>query len=390
MSIGKKIVVLLCILFVSQMFLSGCGFQKDIVKERETWAAKPNNNIIIAVVGPMWVMEDASRYLDGIMLAVSEINESGGINNRQIEILKYDDKGLTMEGINIAQELASNPQVMAVLGHWNSHVTLPAASIYQNAGLLMITAMATNPKLTNNKHNLIFRNIIDDGKMGEEMAHFAKAQGHKRMVIYYADNDYGKGLANSFEGIAESIGISIVDRVTYFVDDNGFDRTMKRWKALEFDGIFIADLMPSAGEFILKLKEVYPEMPIMGTDGLDSPDFIDVLGEAAEGVVIATLYSAEDQKPELINFVKKFEEHYNTEIDMYAVQGYETLKLLANAMELADNPSPRETAVALRSIDQWSALTGVLTVEENGDVTGKIIRKKIVKNGEFEYLPLTQ
>jgi len=378
----RKMTVLLCILLMSQIFFSGCGFQEDVAKEREAWSDDPNNNITIAVVGPI---EETFGFLDGIMLAAEEVNKSGGIDNRQIEVLKFDDKGLTMEGINIAQELADNPEVMAVIGHWNSHVTLPVASIYENAELLMITAMTTNPELTENGYNYIFRNIPNDVKMGEEMARFAKLQDHKRMVIYYSDDDYGKGIADSFENSAESIGVSIVDRTTYFVDDHMFDRTMKRWKALNFDGVFIADTMPSAGEFILKLREVYPEIPIMGADGLDYPDFIDVLGPAAEGAAVATLYDPTDQNPKLKQFVEEFKGVYGKDPDSYAVQGYETLKLLAGAMELTDNPTPQETAEALRSMKQWPGLTGVLNVEENGEVTGKVIYKKIVKDGEFEY-----
>jgi len=108
-------------LFVSQIWLSGCGLQKDVSKEREVLANKADNNIIIAVVGPM-AKEDTFGYLDGIMLAAEEINKNGGIDNKQIEILKFDDKGLTVEGINIAHELAGNPKIMAVIGHWDSPV----------------------------------------------------------------------------------------------------------------------------------------------------------------------------------------------------------------------------------------------------------------------------
>jgi len=380
----------IAIILILLIGISGCGVRQDVTKAREVWANKSKDSIIIGVVGTMWIMADATKYLDGIKLAVEEINAGGGIDNRDVEILELDDKGQTMEGINIAQELVENPNLMAVLGHWDSHVTLPAASIYENAGVLMITAMATSPKLTQNDYKYIFRNVPSDEKMGGEMAAFAKAQDLKRMVIYYSDTDYGKGLANSFEKVARSIGIKIVDRATLFVNEHEFDRTMERWNALNFDGVFIADYMPDAGDIILKIREVYPDIPIMGTDGLDSPDFIDVLGEAAEGIVIATLFDPKDRSSELLQFINRFRERYGTEPDVYAVQGYETFKLLATAMKNAENPSPEETAKALRVISQWSGLTGTLNIEENGDVTGKVIRKKVVRTGKFEYLRITQ
>lgn len=385
----RKIMVLLCILFVSQIYLSGCGVQKDVSKERELFAQKADNKINIAVVGPMSIQEEFG-YLDGIMLAAEEINKSGGIDNRQIEILKYDDKGLTLEGIHIAQELAGNPEIMAVIGQWHSHVTLPAASIYENAGLLMLTGNTTTPKLTQSGYDYIFRNHTNDEQMGEEMAKVAKLHGYKRMTIYYADTDYGKELADSFERSAVDIGVKIVDRITHSADENMFNRTMERWKALDFDGVFIADHMPSATEFILGLKEAHPDIPVIGTHGLDVPNFIDILGAAAEGTTIATLYSPRVRNPKLEQFVESFKGHYGKEPNVHAIQGYETLKLLAAALELTDNPTPRKTAEALRAIKQWPGLTGELTVEENGDVTGKLFHIKTVKDGEFIYLPATQ
>lgn len=383
----KRIILIMLLLLIG---ISGCGSQQDVAKERAAWADKSDDSIVIGVVGTMWVMDDATKYLDGIKLAVEEINTDGGINQRKIEILAVDDKGQTMEGINIAQELVGTPNLMAVLGHWDSHVTLPAASIYENAGVLMITAMATTPKLTQTYHNYIFRNVPSDEIMGGEMAKFAKEQKFKRMVIYYSDNDYGRGLANSFEKVAQNLGVSIVDRATDFVNEYQFQETMKKWGALDFDGVFIADLMPDAGDFIIKLKAVYPYIPIMGTDGLDHPDFINLLGKSAEEIVIATLFNPNTENPEIVNFIARFKAYYGTEPDVYAVQGYETMKLLAAAMESAGSPDPVQTAKALREINQWPGITGTLTVEDNGDVTGKVIHKKVVRNGKFEYLSIPQ
>lgn len=366
--------------------ISGCQKQENNAGVWEAFSNKFDDSIIIGVVGTMWIMADASNYLDGIRLAVEEINADGGINQREIKILELDDKAQTMEGIRIAQELVNNPKVMAVIGHWDSHVTLPAASIYENAGVLMITAMATNPKLTQNGYKYIFRNIPSDEKMGAEMAAFAKDQGLKRMAIYYTDTEYGRGLANSFEKVAHSIDIKIVDRTTYFINDQDFERTMARWKAFNFDGVFIADYMPDAASVIKRIREVYPDIPIMGTDGLDSPDFIDVLGEAAEGIVISTLLDPAQDNPELVQFINNFEKRYSETPDMYAVQGYETIKLLGKAMKAADKLISDQIAAELRGIKQWPGLTGTLSVEDNGDVAGKIIHKKIVSNGKFEYI----
>lgn len=381
----KKIIATFLMLLIC---ISGCGTRENSAGAWEVLSNKFDDSIFIGVVGTMWIMEDASKYLDGVRLAVEEINAEGGINNRDIKILELDDKAQTMEGIKIAQKLVEEPKVSAVIGHWDSHVTVPAASIYENAGVLMMTAMATSSKLTQNGYKYIFRNIPSDDKMGEEMATFAGEQGLKRIAIYYSDTDYGRGLANAFEKVAQGEDVKIVDRTTYFINEDDFERTMERWKAFDFDGVFIADYMPDAGSVIKRIRDVYPDIPIMGTDGLDSPDFIDVLGDAAEGIVLATLLDPETDNPELIQFINNFKKRYNDEPDVYAVQGYETVKLLSAAMKATEKLTPEQIAEVLRAIEQWPGLTGTLKVEENGDVTGKIIHKKVVRNGKFEYIPI--
>ncbi|MDD4048679.1 MAG: ABC transporter substrate-binding protein, partial [Clostridia bacterium] len=296
----KKIMAIFLMLLIG---ISGCGTRDNNAGVKVDLESKFDDSIIVGVVGTMWIMEDASKYLDGVRLAVEEINADGGINNRDIKTLELDDQGQTMEGIKIAQELVKNSKLRAVIGHWDSHVTLPAASIYENAGVLMMTAMATTPELTQNGYKYIFRNVPSDEIMGGEMAAFASKQGLKRIAIYYSDTDYGRGLANSFEKVAQSIDVKVVDRTTCFLNDDDFERTMERWKAFDFDGVFIADCMPDAGGAIKRIKEVYPDIPIMGTDGLDSPDFISVLGDAAEGIFIATLLDPDDDNPELVQFI---------------------------------------------------------------------------------------
>lgn len=383
--INWRFITRLLPVILSVLLIAGCG-GGSLAKARETWAQKPDGECLVGVAGPMANMKERSRYLDGIEMALDEINTSGGLNGKKIQIVPVDDQAKTMDGIALAQSFAADPKVMAVLGHWNSYVALPVASIYEESGIIMLTSTATTPKLTKMGYRYIFRNVPNDEIMGKQMAMVSKELGHQKIAVYYADSDYGRGLADAFEKSASAIGISIIDRVCSFSNAIEKKEAFKKWKALDVDGVFIADSLPGASEIVKDIKTSGLQVQVIGGDGFDYDNVIASLGSAAEGMVIPTLFNADAPNPRLQKFIEDFKGKYGGPPDAKAVQGYETMQLLFEAMTKAQSTSPAKVASALREIQGWAGLTGGLSVLDSGDVSGKQIYIKLVKNGRFEYM----
>jgi len=370
----------ICLVLFILLFVGACGGRRDIAEERAYRAARADGEIIIGVVerreGPTW---------KAIQMAVEEINAAGGVLGRKIQVIQQDDEYSVTKGKLVAQQFAANLDMVAVIGHGNSDVSIPASATYEFSGLLMLSPTATAPKLTQQGFKLVFRNIPSDEKVGSQMADFAARQGYKRMMILSAKDAYGRGLGNIFEKWAGEVGITVVDRVSYRDGESNFQQVLTNWKDLDFDAIFIAGRNPEAAHFIAQAREQGLTQPILGGDGLMDGNLLRIAGEAAEGTVVATYFHPDDPRPEVQQFNAAFQEKYGTLPDFGAAQGYDAVKLLAYAMEQAGSTVPVEVAETLRAMERWPGVTGPHTFSQSGDVIGKPIALNIVQDSQFEY-----
>jgi len=362
------------------LFVSACGSERTVASERAYRAARSEGDILIGVAadpdGWMW---------KGIWMAVEEINGAGGILSRQVQVIqKYDESSPTQAKL-VAQQFASNPDMVAVIGHWGSDMAISASATYEFAGLLMICPAATSPKLTEQGFRLVFRTSPSNKQVGPQLASFAASQGYQRMMIVSAKDAYGRGLGNVFEMQAGKEGITIVDRVSYPDGANDFAPLLTHWNELDFEAVFVAGTNPETAYFVDQARAQGIAQPILGGEGLATEALWEIAGEAAEGVMTATYFHPDDPRPEVRRFKADFQERYSVPPDVWAAQGYDAVYLLAHAMETAGTTVPEEVAGALRSIQNWPGVTGSHTFQESGDVVDKPIVLDIVRDGAFEY-----
>lgn len=339
------------------------------------------------VIGVAWPFELKDNLFDeGIDLALKEINSSGGINGRELRLVKKDDKSEVASGMAIAQSFAESKEIQAVIGHYNSFISIPASTIYDNAGLVMLSPTSTAPSLTQNGYRHVFRGIPSDEEIARQLSIYLAKQGYKRMVIYYSDDSYGNGLANSFEDHAKLNGISIVDRFNYYTSLEDLKRLYKRWQAFGVDGIFISASVTAGGEFILDAGKAGIELPFVAGNSLDSPELYKIAGEAAEGLIAGSVFNPFDDRPEVDKFVKDFVAEYKVMPSSYAALGYDAVKMLAAAIKKSDLEDSSTIAVGLRNLGKWTGVLGTHEFNENGDDIGDLVVLKKLRNGIFDYI----
>ncbi|MTI81355.1 MAG: hypothetical protein FH758_10825 [Firmicutes bacterium] len=374
-------IFMLCI--VSLFMLSGC-LNNDLAEQREKDAGK-GDNIIIGVPVPLEFAKKNTNFLKGIELAEADINLEK-INGKEIQIKIVDDKGDFKTAVDIAQEFSEDTRMVAVIGHWFSDICIPISSIYEDAGMLMVVPTVSNPDLTEKKHKYILQNISSDKKIAGEMSAYANDKGYQKAVIYYEESSYGENLADAIEDKARENDIKIVDRSSGLVTKEQFKAVYDKWKALEYDVVLLALNMPEGATFIREFKKMDADANIISADGLDVGNFIEVLGKDAEGVVIATTYSPFNNRPELEQFTKKYQEKYNGKPGVWAIQGYESVQLIAHAINETNSYSPAVLAGYLRQMQQWETVSGTISFNEYGEIEGREIYKKIVVDDHFKYI----
>jgi branched-chain amino acid transport system substrate-binding protein len=364
--------------------LSACD-EPPPAQQRAARMAAAHGDVLVAVAWPL--QSSKATLVNGIQLAVDEINHAGGVlGGRPLRILLKDDSASLSTGRLVAQQIADNPDVAAVIGHLNSYVAAPAAQIYQRAGLLMITPGASGQKITEQGNPLVFRSLPGNRDQGRQIGDYAAAQGYKNVAIYYIKNDYGVDLANYFEQRARELGINIADRRAYNMAGDDHGAVLNDWASfLKLDAIFLIGSLPESPQILRAAHAAGLRVPIFGGAGLDSPELLRSGGADAEGTVVFSLFNMDDPRPEVRSFGQRYQQRYGALPDSNAAQGYDTLRLLVQAIERAGSTETGKLAAALRTTKDWHGVTGVDTFSEKGDLVAKPLAKLLVRGGRFVF-----
>lgn len=374
-------------MLASAVALCACE-QKPLAQQRADYLANATGDVMIAVAWPL--KSSKASLVDGINLAVDEVNRRGGVlGGRKIKIVLKDDAASLTTGRQVAQEIANEVDVAAVIGHINSYVAAPAAQIYERAGMVMVTPGASGQKITEQGSRFIFRSLPGNRDQGRQIADYAASQGYKSVAIYYVKN-YGIDLANYFEQRAHELGIAIADRRSYDIEGDDHSLVMGNWASfVKMDAIFLVGSLPEGAQIMRDIRAAGLTVPVFGNAGLDSAELIKQGGASVDGTVVFSLFNTEDPRPEVLAFGEKFRKKFGTLPDSTAAQGYDALNLLVYAMDRAHSEVPTKVAAVLHGMRDWHGVTGIHTFDDKGDLVEKKLAKVVVKDGKFVYFEKT-
>lgn len=345
--------------------------------------------VTIATVWP-WESRSTLLYGQGLQMAVDEVNSAGGVLGRPLTVLREDDHESVNQGRRVAQRLAETDGVVAVIGHMQSYVSLPAAAIYDFSGLVHVAPTATDPRLTQLGYRRLFRMTVTDRETGAQMADLAAARGYDRTAIYYIRNHYGRGLANAFEERAVERGVAIADRQSYDPNSVGDDRTLSdiltAWRDLNLDAVFVAGEPRQAAAMIRAARAAGLDMPMLGGDALGTATFLNLGGAEIDGTIVAAVFHPDDEREAVQRFSNAFRQQYGAAPDASAALAYDAVHLLAHAMQQAQSVDPARVSEALRATVDWAGVTGPVTFNGEGELVQPSIGVVMVRDGRFEWL----
>jgi branched-chain amino acid transport system substrate-binding protein len=375
---------LLCVVLLA----AACG-KRDPRDERVHRARDGSGDLVIAAAWP-WELRKEIRYGEGMQMAIDEVNAGGGIGGRHLRLARYDDRESIDHGRIVAQQIADDPDVVAVIGHLQSYITVQTAGVYNSAGLVLVAPTATDPKLTQLGYKRVFRATFMDNSVGRHLAELVASQQRKKVAVYYIRNDYGRNVANAFEERARQLGVTVQARNSYDPSEQAsertFDQVLTEWKPMELDAILLAGEVPSAAIFVTQARRKGIDVPIIGGDAMSSPALMAVAGAAAEGTTVASYFNPDEPRPEVVRFNAAFTAKFGVPPDAGSALGYDCIQLLAGAMKKTGKAVPEEVARALHELKDWRGVTGTFSFDEEGDAAKPVIFS-VVRGGRFEYLP---
>lgn len=309
---------------------------------------------------------------NAIELAFKEINEKGGINGKQLELVVADNKSEAAEATNAMQKLVSQDNVVAVIGPNLSSSVIAASAINNSAKVLDIAPMATNPYVTIDQasgktKDFNYRTCFIDPFQGTVMAKFATAELGVGNAAILIDNssDYAKGLAQFFKENFVKEGGAVTAEESYLQKDTDFKATLTKIKATNPDFLYVPGYYQEVGLIVKQARELGMNMPIAGGDGWDSAKMPEIAGAAAlNNTYFSSLYSPEDSSDINKNFVAAYEKAYGQKPDVFAALSYDSALLVAEAIKNAGSTEPAKISEAMAKINGFSGVSGSVTFDD--------------------------
>lgn len=322
----------------------------------------------------------------GMELAIAEVNAAGGVKGKKLKVLYEDDKSTPLEASNKVQQLIDRDKAVAIIGEVASSRTMAGGLIANTKKVPLITPSSTAVEVTKNKE-YVFRVCFTDDQQGDVAARFVHGTLKKPNValLYVAQDNYSSGLAQSFKQSLQKLGGKIVAEKGYQSKETNFTTYLEAIKASNPDVIFAPVYYNDMVQIARQAKAVgIPGTSFVGGDGWDANELIEGAGAELEGAYFTNHYAPDVPWPNSQAFLKAFRAKYNVEPTSMAAQGYDSAKLLADAMGRATEITPEAIKNAIAATKDFQGATGSLTIDKERNATKPIVVVQI-KDKKFRY-----
>jgi branched-chain amino acid transport system substrate-binding protein len=323
----------------------------------------------------------------GTQLAIEQINASGGLLGRKVELITEDNQCRAGESGIAARKLISRDKVFALLGEVASSRSLEMAPIAQALRIPMISPSSTNPKVTATG-DYIFRVCFIDPFRGTVMAKFAREtlKVHRVAVLSSVSSAYSVGLAKYFKEGFVSGGGEIPIEAKYAEGDKDFKAQLTEIKAAGVEGVFVPGYYTECALICIQARQLGLNVPFFGGDGWEGSPLIDIGGRAVEGIYYSTHFSPEDASPVVQKFVAAYRARFGGETpDGMGALGYDSAMVLADAARRAGTTEASALRDAIAATRNYPGVTGNTTIDDKRNAS-KAAAIFTVADGHFKFV----
>ena len=327
----------------------------------------------IGVAGPLTGDQAAFGEMlkNGATLAVEEWNAKGGVSvggkKMKVDILWGDDRHDPREGVSIAHKFV-NSGAVGIVGHFNSSVSIPASTVYAEAGVVQITPGSTNPKLTEQGFSTVFRVCGRDDQQGEVAANYiVDTLKLKRIAILHDKTTYGQGLADETKRFLEKRGVKAVFYSGVVQGDKDYTPVLTAAKQKKPELVYFGGIHPEAILLVKQMRErLGMKALFMSGDGIFVDEYYKITGKSAEGTYL-TFPPDQKKIAAAQNVIKKHRKRFGKEVGAYTIYSYVAANLILNAIQATGSTKGSKLSAHLRS-KPWNTSLGKLQFNKKGDV----------------------
>ena len=306
-----------------------------------------------------------TEALNAVRYAIEKINNQGGVLNRKLTLIEFDNHG-TAIGSKIAAKKAVESGVVIVFGaNWSSH-SLAMGPVLQAAQIPMITPISTNPKVTL-EGNYIFRICFTDPFQGIVLSQFATndLKAKSAAVLTNVDDKYSEGLARFFIEDFKRNGGQIVFVENYLENTSDFSSFFEKIKQFEPDVIFHPGHTKMSAFVLKQARKQNIAIPFLGGDGWNDTMY-KIAGSSIEGNYYSNHWHQDQKGLKSVQFVKEYKEK-NWDAHPVCALAEDCVFLFADAVKRAQSFDPVLIRDAIAATENFKGITGSISFDENGD-----------------------
>lgn len=375
----KKLLSAIVVTTMALGVLAGCAAQTPTTPGTPAPAGK----VRIALAAPQTgdFAEYGTGFKNAAQLMADEWNAKGGVNGSEIELVVYDDKNNGEEAATIAEKIASDDTISAVIGHFASGVAMAATPKYQETGIVNISPSASHADFTK-EGNYIFRNNTVISIESEAAVKIAlETLGKKKIGVLSVKTDWGVNTATITKDLITQLGGEMVAHEEIVEGTTDFSPNISKLNSAGAEVIIVAAMYNTLAPLATQYKAVNPDIQFVGFSNAYSQQLIELAKENAEGIHFPAQFFSGSTKPEVKKFVDDYTAKYGSAPSSLTAQAYDSMGIILTAIENAGSTDREKIRDEVEKID-YAGVTGATKFNENRDSVRPFTIVKI-EDGKF-------
>jgi branched-chain amino acid transport system substrate-binding protein len=341
--------------------------------------------VFIGVTGPLTgqYAQYGAQWKKGFDYALDEINASGGINGRPLQYVFEDSQSDPRQTVVIARKFVADERIVVEVGDFSSAASMAASPIYQAAGLVQFGFTNSHPDFTK-AGDCIWSNAVNQKDEMPLLADLARDMKLGRLAVLYINSDWGRTAKDLFvEAVKKNAG-AVVGAEGYLADEKDFRSAIVRVRDSNPDGIALISYYPDGAQIVRQIHNAGLPQPIIAGGSIYSPKFLELGGDAVNGVITNVPFFPGDPRPLVQTFVHGFNAKFGSQPDAYNGRAYDTFILLAATMRQFGTERGKIKEGLAKIKDVPSVVYGSVTFDPaTRRVANPFVSRIMVKDGNW-------
>ena len=347
---------------------------------------------LVAATGPASFLGDPE--LKTLHLYVDKINASGGILGKKLELVPYDTGANPKKATTFVKRLIFQDNVVAIIGGSASGETMAILPFIRKAKIPLVS-MAGSIKIVHPVKKYVFKTPATDKMACQKIFTFLKSKNKTNIALISGNGGFGKSMRGQCKDVASDYGIKIVADETYGPKDTDMTAQLTKIKSNQNVQAVVNPGFGQGPAIVTKnFKQLGMKQLLVQSHGVASKKFIELTGNASEGVIVASppvviaslLKDSNPIKNVALNYIKEYENKYNIPVSTFGAYAYDALNLIVNAIKKAKSSKPKAIRDALENTRNYVGLNGVFNMSKTDHLGLDLnsgIKMLIIKNNDW-------